>query len=98
MYERSGTYKPRSGDEENIAELNYNAEENSTELEMEMVRDENERYWRCRHNFSHEYFDFVISLDSINMLELHKFRLSFFMTILIRSKDHISMALLAISL
>jgi len=70
LYERSGTYKPRSGDEENLEPYTFGTKENSTEIEMEMVRDENERYWRCRHNFSHEYFDFVINLESIDNFEL----------------------------
>jgi hypothetical protein len=60
---------------------------------MSQVKEENERYWRGRNTFSGEYFKFLMDVLKGQLtrgkmsFEMFKFFCSFYLTILVRSRD-----------
>lgn len=85
LYER-GQYFELNKEEEKLTP--WNCTLNNNEIEFNEVKEENERYWRCRSSFSPEYFDFVICLLDKNEEKTLKFVFSFFLTVLVRSRDY----------
>jgi ubiquitin carboxyl-terminal hydrolase 9/24 len=87
FYERKGVYRPRNTDEDRISSMRLDDIEGEY-TEFKQVKEENERYWRCRSSFSPEYIEFVLDLArSHDETEVLKFVCAFVMTTLLRSKD-----------
>ena len=95
LYERSSLYVYKK-EEETLKQLNFNYDIPS--IEFDQVKEENERYWRCKSSFSPEYFDFVLQLLAEKNNEICKFGICFFLTIMIRSRDYSRIAACAYSL
>lgn len=85
LYERSSLYVYRKEEEEVLKPLKYEHETN--EIEFLEVKEENDRYWRCKSSFSPEYFDFILSLLGEKNDDICKFGICFFLTVMIRSRD-----------
>ncbi len=91
LYERQGTYHPRTKDDEILRPLSFDISMDVEETEVPQVREENQKFWRCRYNFSSEYLDFMQGLSAISHPKLLKFRLMFYLTIMLRFKDRKAM-------
>ena len=58
------------------------------------MRSENERYWRSKNTFVPEFYSFVNNLwnvhstDEAKTIYFYKFVCNFFLTVLVRSRDH----------
>ena len=89
LYERNTLYRYYK-DEEILKPLQY--VHGSPEIEFLEVKEENERFWRCKSSFSFEYFDFILALLGEKNDEICKFGISFFLTVMIRSRDNARIA------
>lgn len=89
LYEREKLYH-YSKEEECLKPLNISCE-GKPQVFCE-VKEENEKYWRCRSSFSSEYFDFINELTVKNDEDTFKFVISFFLTVMIRSRDFLKIA------
>lgn len=89
LYEREKMYH-YSKEEECLKSLNIDLE-GQPQIFTE-VKEENEKYWRCRSSFSPEYFDFINELTVKNDDDTCKFVVSFFLTVMIRSRDYMKIA------
>lgn len=89
LYERSKFYVYRK-EEESLKPLVYTYDTN--EIEFSEVKEENERYWRCKSSFSPEYFDFILQLLNEKNNAICKFGICFFLTVMIRSRDYMRIA------
>ncbi|OMJ74578.1 hypothetical protein SteCoe_26477 [Stentor coeruleus] len=89
LYERSKFYVYRK-EEEILKPLVYTYDTN--EIEFSEVKEENERYWRCKSSFSPEYFDFILQLLNEKNNAICKFGICFFLTVMIRSRDYMRIA------
>jgi len=92
LYERVGKYAKRGADEDLLTPLNpdFKRQHSSTVLTIySQVQDDNQKLWRRRNAFSHEYFDFLQKLATSHSQEVRcwKFLLSFFLTLFVRSKE-----------
>ncbi|CAG9315438.1 USP34_5 [Blepharisma stoltei] len=86
IYERSNAYAIKNSSEDPLISLSLDRHDGEIK-EFHEVKDENERYWRCKSSFSPEYCDFVLKLLKIGRPDILKFSLGFFLTIMIRSKE-----------
>mmetsp|Transcript_14025 Transcript_14025/g.14051 ORF Transcript_14025/g.14051 Transcript_14025/m.14051 type:complete len:1540 (-) Transcript_14025:424-5043(-) len=86
FYERSGIYKSREPDDENIERVDLNVKEAEDLEHYKQVRAQNQKYWRSRHIFGHEYSRFVMGLSKLESPP-DKFLIQFLLTILIRTKE-----------
>lgn len=89
LYERNNLYRYHK-DEEILRPLQYTY--TSPEKEFLEVKEENERYWRCKSSFGYEYFDFILALLCEKKNNICRFGVSFFLTVLIRSRDNLRIA------
>ena len=85
FYERSVAYMPAK-EEENLKPITLHEVQGDFK-DFQEVKEENERYWRCRSSFTTEYFDFVYRLLKLGRTDILRFATEFFLTIMIRSKD-----------
>lgn len=86
LYERDTAYIKQTSEDESLLPLNTSISQGVIK-DFEEVKDENERYWRCKSSFSSEYFDFISRLLKHGRDDVLKFSVAFFFTIMIRSKD-----------
>ncbi|CAG9317591.1 USP34_6 [Blepharisma stoltei] len=86
FYEREKFYSKQSNEDDTIIPLTTITSQGEVK-DFEEVKEENERYWRCKSSFSTDYFDFITRLLKYGKNEILKFAASFFLTIMIRSKD-----------
>ena len=87
LYERTKYFEYLKA-EEKLECMEIQQDLNSHEIEFSEVKEENEKYWRCRSSFSPEYFDFISRLFSMDDEKTSKFTISFLLTVMIRSKDY----------
>jgi ubiquitin carboxyl-terminal hydrolase 9/24 len=86
FYERTGTYQVRNNDEE-VLETTSLFYENPQQTEhLDLIRKENQVYWRNKLVFAPEYSRFIKSLTEIEDMPF-KFVTKFFLTIMIRTKE-----------
>ena len=92
FYERTGKYARRASDEDTLTAIQpmLRRQHSITVVNLySQVQDDNQKLWRRRNAFSHEYFDFLLKLAATHLQEVRcwKFLLSFFLTIFVRSKE-----------
>lgn len=85
IYERKKLYK-YSKEEDALKDLQFRFEKPPQVFDD--VKEENEKYWRCKSSFSSEYFDFINDLSSKKDENYLKFVISFCLTVMIRSRDN----------
>jgi len=86
FYERKGTYKSRSADDEFIESISLAVKEAEDLEHYKKIKSANQKYWRSRHIFGAEYSRFIRGLSEINNTS-DKFLIQFLLTILIRTKE-----------
>jgi len=92
FYERVGKYAHRAADEDTLTAIRQVLKRQHSLTVQSLygqVQDDNQKLWRRRNAFSHEYFDFLLKLAETHEQEVccWKFLLSFFLTIFVRSKE-----------
>ena len=85
IYERSTLYSYHK-EEEVIRPMRYTHQR--PEKEFLEVKEENERYWRCKSGFGSEYFDFILAMLEEKKDSVCRFGIAFFLTVMVRSRDN----------
>ena len=86
FYERSGVYQVRNGDEEVLEPTSLLKEESMATDYLDLIKKENNGYWRNKLIFAAEYSRFVSRVSGIENMPF-KFVFKFFVTVMIRTKE-----------
>lgn len=86
FYERTGIYKVRNPDDEQLEPGSLKVELSGELAHLKTIKKQNQKYWRNKHIFAFEYSRFVFELSKIENMPF-KFAMKFTLTILLRTKE-----------